>query len=44
VPLIVNVESVVDGMVLQVGHVSRHVYDCHSANSLIARWGVPALL
>ena len=44
VSLVVDVKSVIDGMVLQVGHVSRNVYDCHSGQSLIARWVDPALL
>ncbi len=43
-PLIVDMESVIDRMVLQVGHVSGDVYDCHSAKSLIAKWVVPALV
>ncbi len=44
VPLVVNVKSVIDRMVLQVGHVSRYVYDCHSEWSLIARCVDLALL
>ena len=34
VTLVVHVEAVVHGMVLQVGHVSGHVDDSHSAASL----------
>jgi len=29
VPLVVHVESVIDRMVLEVGHVSGHIDDCH---------------
>jgi hypothetical protein len=35
VPLVVHVESMVDGMVLQVGHVSGHVDDCHICKLLV---------
>ena len=29
-PLVVHMESMIDGMVLQIGHVSGHVDDCHT--------------
>jgi hypothetical protein len=29
VALVVNVEAVIDGMVLQLGHVAGHVNRCH---------------
>ncbi len=29
VPLVVHVEAVIDRMVLEVGHVSGHIDDCH---------------
>ena len=35
VPFVVDVESVVYGMVLQIGYIPRHIYDCHSTSSLI---------
>jgi hypothetical protein len=33
-PFVVDVEAVIYGMILEVGHVSGHVYDCHRAWSL----------
>jgi hypothetical protein len=32
--LIVNMEPMVDGMILEVGHISGHVDDCHRYVSL----------
>jgi hypothetical protein len=29
VPLVVNMEAMVDGVILEVGHVPGHVDDCH---------------
>ena len=42
VPLVVHVESVVDGMVLQVGDVPRDVNGSHSWESLMGVGGQPA--
>jgi myo-inositol-1(or 4)-monophosphatase len=44
VPFIMDVKSVVDGVVLQVCYVSRDVDYCHSGISLIARRWAAALL
>jgi len=30
VSLVVNVETVVDGMLFQLGHVPGHIDDCHA--------------
>src|ERR1700722_9826253 len=42
VPLVMDMKSMVDGVVLQVCHVSRDIYYCHSSVSLIAIWCAPA--
>jgi hypothetical protein len=39
VPLVVHVESVVDGMILQVGDVTRDVNGSHSWESLMGVGG-----
>jgi hypothetical protein len=36
VPLVVDVEPMVDGMILQICHVPCNVYDGHSSDSLPA--------
>jgi len=36
VPLVVHVEPVVDGMILQVGDIARDVNGSHSGESLMA--------
>ena len=41
VPLVVHVESVVDGMILQVGDVPRDVNGSHSWESLMGVGGQP---
>ena len=39
VALIVDVEAVVDGMILELGHISGHIDDCHRCLSLPGtRW------
>jgi myo-inositol-1(or 4)-monophosphatase len=35
-PLVVHMESMVDGMILEIGHVPGHINDCHSWLSLPA--------
>jgi hypothetical protein len=36
VPFVMDMESMIDGMVFQVGHVPCHIDYCHSRGSLIA--------